>query len=334
MEAVIRCLLSLSLGIISLSAPVSAASFDCAHTTNARDRLICQTSTLSALDAQLGQIYQQKRAMLSPHGAELLQRSEQSWLRYVAVVCPMTPAPTVDLRAVPATCLQMRYQERLTELAQVAQKLGPFVFNRIDMFAAQPHAFSDQSGSVPGFYVQHLTYPQIDNVNSPAAAKWNKAYDKGDAGNGSGCESGMGNEITDYEISYANHRMTSVQLVEYEYCNGTPHGHFTVKAENLLWEKTSRALGPNDVFADGWETKLQQLFWKALLAKGWTPQDGSVEDEIKADVVEPSRWVFTQDGLSVSFSAYEGGCYACNPGTTTVPWDDLKPLLAPGSVVP
>jgi hypothetical protein len=69
-----------------------------------------------------------------------------------------------------------------------------------------------------------------------------------------------------------------------------------------------------------------------LTAKGWTPPNDEGKSEIDADVIEPSEWLFTLDGISESFSSYEGGCYACNPGTITVSWKDLKPLLAHGSV--
>ena len=325
------------LGMICLSRPASAASFDCAHAITWRDKLICQTPALSKLDGQLGQLYQQKRAMLSLRGAELLQSSERNWLRYVDTVCPETPRPTSDVRAEPTICLQVRYQERLTELAQVAQRLGPFVFNRIDMFAAEPHEDSDQSGSVSGFYVQHLAFPQIDNVSSAAVATWNKAYDKGGVVKGAGCDSEIGDEDSNYSVGYANRHITSIEFINSEYCHGDAHGIFTFQTQNLVWDQNSRKLVSSDVFADGSETKIKLLFWNALLAKGWIPQhdraDGT-RKEIESIVVEPSRWLFTKEGISVDFSAYEGGCYACNPGTLTVPWDELKPLLIPGSMVP
>lgn len=323
--------------MMSLSCLVSAASFDCSRATTWHDRLICQTSALSALDRQVGQLYQQKRAMLSPHGAELLQSSERSWLRYIDTVCAKTLSPTNDSRSNSTSCLQTQYQERLTELAQVAQKLGPFVFNRIDMFAAEPHDASDQSGSVPGFYIQHLAFPQIDNLNSTAVATWNKAYDKGDVAKGAECDSGMGDEDNNYSVGYANQHVTSIQWSLSDYCHGTPHGFFTFRTENLIWDQNSRTLAPSDIFTDGWVPKLQRLFRNALLAQGWRPPDNqadSVWKEVEGTVVDPSHWLFTKDGLSVSFGAYAGGCYVCNPGTPTVPWNDLRPLLVPGSVVP
>ena len=323
-----------AIGAIVLPQQVSAASFNCASAIAPKDKLICQSPELSALDAELGQVYQQKIAMLSPRGAALLQNSERSWLRYTQTVCPMAPASTIDFRADPATCLKLRYQERLTDLNAVARKLGPFLFDQVDLFAAEPHDSSDESGSVPGFYVQHLSYPQIDNPNSADTKAWNEIYDKGSVSTTVGCDGPEGDEETRYDVSYAGGHVISVAWSDSTYCHGTPHGFFSVGSENRVWDQASRDLVPADVFASGWRLKLQQLFWNALLAKGWKPPRDSATNDVLDVVISPKQWSFTNDGLSVSFSAYEGGCYACNPGTTTVGWTDLKPLFIPGSLVP
>jgi len=151
--------------------------------------------------------------MLTRNGAELLHKSQESWFKYIDTVCPKMPTPTDDSRATPETCLQLRYQERLKELAKVAYKLGPFVFNRIDLFAAEPHDASDETGSVPGFYIQHLAFPQIDNVNSAAVASWNRTNDRGSVNHDSSCDSGSGDEDQDYDVGYANNYIISVERV-------------------------------------------------------------------------------------------------------------------------
>jgi uncharacterized protein len=322
------------LGTIALSRQASAASFDCDLATAPKDKMICQDLELSALDTQLAHIYQQKIAILSPRGADLLRNSERSWLRYIQTVCPMAPASTSDSRADPATCLKLRYQERLTDLNAVARKLGAFLFNQIDLFAAEPHDSSDNTGSVPGFYVQHLSYPQIDTPVSANTNAWNKIYDKGRVSTTVGCDSPEGDEETRYDVSYAGEHVISVASSDSTYCHGTPHGFFSVGSENRVWDQGSRELIPADVFASGWQPKLQQLFWNALLAKGWKPPSDSAKDDVLNVVISLKQWSFTDDGLNVSFSAYEGGCYACNPGTTAVRWTELKPLLNSGSLVP
>ncbi|MGY6275610.1 DUF3298 domain-containing protein [Methylomonas sp. MgM2] len=96
---------------------------------------------------------------------------------------------------------------------------------------------------------------------------------------------------------------------------------------------------PEDVFIEDvkWRPKLQSLFWKALAAQGWITtedQKQEVETEIKNIVIRPERWLFTDQGLSIYFRAYEGICYGCKPGPVAVAWSKLKPLLRQGSVSP
>jgi len=323
-----------AVGAVVLPQQVSAASFSCASATAPEERLICQSPELSALDEQLANVYQQKIAVLSPRGRDLLRSSEQSWLRYLQTVCPMVPASTRDSRADPATCLTLRYQERLNDLNAVARKLGPFLFNQVDLFAAEPHDSSDDTGSVPGFYVQHLSYPQIDNPESASSHAWNAAYDKGPVSTTVGCDGPEGDGESRYEVTYAGEHVISVAWSDSTYCHGTPHGFFLVGSENRVWDQGSRELIPADVFFNDWQPKLKQLFWNALLDKGWKPPRDNAKDEVLDVVLDPKQWSFTQDGLSVSFSAYQGGCYACNPGTTTVRWNNLRPLFNLGSLIP
>lgn len=76
-----------ALGSIAIHGLALAAS--CAHATSPREQLICRDPVLSDLDGRLGRAYQALRAVLSPHGAELLQSSERSWLHFITTVCPL-----------------------------------------------------------------------------------------------------------------------------------------------------------------------------------------------------------------------------------------------------
>ncbi len=76
-------------GAVVLPLKVSAVRFSCASATTPKDKYICQSPELSALDGKLAQTYRQKFVLLSPQGASLLRNSEQSWLLYVETVCPM-----------------------------------------------------------------------------------------------------------------------------------------------------------------------------------------------------------------------------------------------------
>jgi uncharacterized protein len=261
-----------------------AASFDCTHAASPREQLICRDPVLSDLDGRLGRAYQARRAVLSPHGAELLQSSERSWLHFITTVCPLAVPADADERRIPKNCLQEYYEERLNQLAKVGQRVGPFLFNRIDLYAAEPAPAEDQTGGTPGFYVQHVAYPQIDNPHSPQEEAWNKQMVKSLAGE---------EEPADYEIGYANRRVISMQWRYDE--SGSFHPWSWFKAENIVLLPNPRALTAQDVFGPGnrWVVKLQKLLWPEN-------EEGVDNDQIRNSVIQPDAWLFTTTGVKVS----------------------------------
>ena len=108
------------------------AGFDCAHAISAREKTICADPALSALDGQLGRLYRERRALLTPQGAKLLQESERSWLRFVETVCSSDGPANKSWLSI-RFCLTRRYNDRLRQLQDAAQKVGPYLFNRIDL---------------------------------------------------------------------------------------------------------------------------------------------------------------------------------------------------------
>jgi len=193
----------------------------------------------------------------------------------------------------------------------VGQKQGPFVFNRIDIFAVGTSSVDNVA--TPGFSTHHVGYPQIDNLDTPMTDAWNKQAVKkisdGDCGDD-------GDIDTDYEIGYANENLISTSWSNSQYCHGTPHGMWWGSVENLVLRPSVHKLKPNDVFGgdDRWIPKFQNLVWQALSQQEWSPPKGQ-EDIIKAQilsaVIKPAKWGFVADGLQIGFSAYEGGCYVC-----------------------
>ncbi|WP_371212342.1 lysozyme inhibitor LprI family protein [Methylosinus sp. LW4] len=113
-----------------------AASFDCAQATTMREKLICRDRSLSDLDTRLARLYRERRGLLSRNGAEQLRLSQASWIGFIDIICPSNP-PEHAFRSRPQVqCLDARYRERLDQLSEVGRKLGPFVINRIDHYAA------------------------------------------------------------------------------------------------------------------------------------------------------------------------------------------------------
>jgi|GEM_PF-1987350 len=316
---------------LAIHSPAFAASFDCAKASKPHEKLICDDPVLSDLDSQLWHMYQERRSLLSAHGAELLKKSEQNWLRFAATICPVNLGRPSSKWSSPQICLQTQYRDRLSQLSMVGQKQGPFVFNHIDLFVAGTRAVDN--GATPDFSTQHVGYPQIDNFDTPAVVAWNKQAERKISVSDCGDD---GDDSTDYEISYATDRMISIRWDYYTYCHGTPHGFGGTQTQNLVLEPSLRKFVPADLFGttDGWIPKLQSLFWDALSAQGWKPGKEEDKTEILKIVISVDRWVFTEKGMTVSFNAYEGGCFACTPQPVTVSWEDLKPMISESFIPP
>jgi len=335
--------LTLTIGLAGLVAGLAlvgssfAASFDCGHAASPREKLICSDPTLSDLDSKLGRLYQERRALLSPHGADLLQTSERSWLTYTATVCTLAVPDHAVWSQQPKNCLALKYRDRLKQLSYAGEKVGPFLFNRIDFFSAEPAP--DNSGQTLGFYVQHIGYPQIDGPSSSQADEWNRQSAKTlEPSSYCGQGDSNGDEDADYVVGYATQRFISVKLSSFIYCHGAAHGTFGSGAVNMVLQPTVRPATEQDIFGpnDDWVNKFQQILWKAVTKNGWRPLGDAyseIESDVEDDFIQPARWIFTIDGLRIAFSAYDAGCYQCNPPPVTVPWSEIKPLLPKKSVL-
>lgn len=329
-----------------------AASFDCSNAKLPRERLICKDKNLSDLDEKLEKIYQDRKSRLTKHGVEMLQSSERNWLHYSATVCPLSvsaDAVRVDRRLDPATCMQTQYTNRLDQLSSVAQKIGPFVFSRVDLFEAEAAPENEhRTGIQPGFIIHHVAYPQIDSPVNQQTSEWNKSNVKRVIVDPDHCDS---DDDEDYEITYATISVISVHFTDSEDCHEGAHPEYFTNAESVVLVPTLHKITAYDLFADdtGWMERLQALFRAAFWLSSKMPERGRGEaerrtrwsqvetgvwDNVKAIVINSDGWYFTKQGLTVSFSAYDGGCYACTPGPLTVKWQDLKPLLSRNSVVP
>ena len=319
-------------GAAQTNAKTARPSFDCTQATSAREKVICGDLALSALDGELGRLYRDKGALLSPEGAKLLQESERSWLHYIGIVCS-SDDPDGKPWLSRKWCLTRRYNERVKQLQAAAQRVGPYVFNRIDVYAARPSG--DETGSSTGFYIQHAAYPQIDNAKSPEARAWNKANVRDLPTEG---DCGPGDYDVEYELGYANAHFVSVKWTDSTYCHGTAHGFGGVKTANTVLSFPLRSLRAKDLFGPGesWASSLKERFWTALIQSGWRAPENqpAIKQQLASDFIKPDRWLLTKDGLQVAFGSYEGGCYACTPRPITLPWSELKPLLSKSAIAP
>ncbi len=323
-------IVSLVLLSLGLARSAESASFDCVKARSPKEKLICQDGILSASDASLGQVYHLRYLRLSKTGQRLLEHSEDGWLNYVSLVCPLSK--TSDASAA-ASCLEKEYHYREEQLQDVGQRIGPFVFNRIDLFSAHPVA-DDETGGNPGFATRIISYPQIDNVSNAYEAEWNKNAAQTTVDEA--CD--VGDYLSSYEINLASRLLIALTWSRSFYCHGTPHGEGESTSDNQVFRPRPSPIKVSDLFKvdSAWKQTLQGLFWRQLTNAGWSPPHDNadhVKESLLALVVMPERWILKKDGLSVSYNSYEGGCYACSPPAVKLTWHDLTSVLAPYAVV-
>ena len=308
-----------------------AASFDCKIAKTPIERSICGSPKLSALDERLALDYERALHALSPAGVAQLKTSQRSWLRYATQVCALGKRPGHGEST--AECLEVEFGHRLGQLAQVGVRVGPYVFNRVDYYAAS-RAHDDEGGSHSGFVTDHVAFAQIDSPVTAATTAWNAAQRKDDPG-----PITLSNEPgdvpedddSDYTIGCVGDRFISAQVNGSEFQHGAAHGSYDHEVHNMLLMPTLRKMTANDIFgaSAAWKTRLPPLFWNVYLHGEDADKDmPSIEQAIKDSAASPQRWLLTPAGLQISFDADEAGCYACNPGPITVPWSTLKPMLA------
>ncbi|WP_423174583.1 lysozyme inhibitor LprI family protein [Stenotrophomonas maltophilia] len=87
-----------------------AASFDCARAGTAMERTICASPELSALDEELGVVYQS--ALTDDENGNALRLSQRGWLRNVRSQC----------RSDGTTCLIAVYKQRISEIRSAGRR--------------------------------------------------------------------------------------------------------------------------------------------------------------------------------------------------------------------
>ncbi len=316
-----------------------AASFDCDSVVSKLELLVCGDSALSDLDSQLAAKYKERRALLSKHGASSLDTSQRNWLSFLSQVLNGTLQRKESGQSVEAQRLEREYRRRIEQLSDVGVRFGPFIFNRIDTFWAEPDddERDEITGDWPSISTKHVAYPQIDNTNEPFAQKWNRneilkiseeRY----------CD-GAGDNDEVKQVSYANEKMISIVRNTSFYCHHTAHGYGQVYIENLILHPKIRHLDGNELFdmTPEWESQFLAIFWEALGKQGWAPpasDNGSIRRQVSGILSDPSRWRMTAQGIMVEFSPYEAGCYACSPLPVTASWNSLRPMLKKNSPLP
>src|SRR5579875_3248876 len=84
-----------SLFVLSLPPCSHAAGFNCTAAHSTREKTVCASKDLSALDDKLTKAYDATRAQLTPPNAALVQADQREWLAWIDKVCPANN-PSID----------------------------------------------------------------------------------------------------------------------------------------------------------------------------------------------------------------------------------------------
>lgn len=123
----------LSGALLTLSAAAGAApSFDCSKAKTQIEQTICGDEQLSKLDAQLAEVYAQKRQSLEAHAAQDLVTAQRDWLAQRKNECVGLGSQAL------AKCLAQSYQDRISTIkSNLKDDLARLVEDRTALAVAE-----------------------------------------------------------------------------------------------------------------------------------------------------------------------------------------------------
>jgi uncharacterized protein len=319
--------LGIAIGLITVANSASAASFDCATAKRPQDLLICDTPSLSVADDRMAALYTAALSSVSELGRALLKTSQQSWLRYLSAVCPVSG--NVADRVEKIDCLSQKYRRRSEKLDGAIQRKGPFLFVRVDLYAAVP--MTEPSSKDQAFSIHEVSYPQIDEPTSEQTNWWN-AISTRRIEPSQLCDGRYGDETTSYVIDLATSSLISVTWSDSWYCHGTSHGYGSSHTETTVLAPSPHLIEPSDLFRSDvdWDERLKSRVREGVMhaAKDAGYSEVAIDrSAIDAAAANPARWRLTQQGLVVFFEQYELGLGRVFSPAVMIPWPDMQDIL-------
>ena len=333
---------ALALLALLLFVPVAqAASFDCSKAGTSFEKAICGSPDLSKQDEVLAQAYATALGGLSADAAAAVKASQHNWLDYAARICSDDAQPIKgEYTADQTTCLGGEFTTRIREL-EASKMQGGYRFYPVEKFLVEkdPDAEADSYNKVATKHVLTVKIDRDDDLAAAFNAMTEQVQQANDAQMGEDShlfdkrgELVTGDTSADIDLTTSVKEVNSSRITlstdNYWYGHGAAHGNYgTSLAHFLIAEK--RALEAGDVFkGKGWEKKFGKLVIdkaKADLGDEWQGDD--TDGSLTKTIADPSRWDFTDQGLSVLFNPYEVASYARGQVEVVIPWDQLTDLV-------
>lgn len=336
-----RVAMSVTLGLMPVSAPALAASFDCGKATTPFERAICTSPELSAADLRLSRTYDTAIGGLSKTAAGTMRTNQREWLSYAQRACTLDAMPMTSgaYDEDGLSCLVTLFNDR-SQVLETSRMLDGYRFYPLSQFAALPDPYQTEEPRSSWAVAKHeLNIIQLDDGTEAAGVFNDLVQAEGRdmsavfAAQG-GAEQIQTDDTSDSTVSIslketAGTKRITLGAMTYWYGHGAAHGNGTLEYLHFLVEE-QRWMEPGDLFSyDGWEEELLKLTLAALEAEHG---DNLMLDEyspVDKVVVDPRRWDFSNRyGLTIRFQPYEIAAYAYGAPTALVRWEVLEPYLA------
>jgi uncharacterized protein len=320
----------------------AAQSFDCSKATEPHEKFICANKELSAADKEMAAAYNSVPPQLSAEGKRRLAESQRSWLKYDRNMSPLD-----------ADSIAASYRGRIGQLKKNVQTIGPFRFQAITIYYAEPvkkQPGKDEDETQDGLQSFDYTFPQIDSPETAETKRWNRLTEQhiGEMAKDDGAildlqsltiggkivvkasQPGPDTSIR-ADIVYASPDVISLLLHTMTYEKGAAHPNQELAGYTVL-VKSGRELAASDLFDDqrDWKTALARLVFRKLKADAEHDNadlQAAGPEDILESAADTKRWTITKAGLVVTFSPDEVSSYAAGVREAVIPWQELKPHL-------
>lgn len=327
-----RRLLPLVLFLFAV-APTQAASFDCVKAARPPEKLICADAALGRLDGELAAAYAARLRPLSEPAKAELRRGQREWLAFWSTHCGDAKGrlPAADAEVV--ACAREQYGQRLSVLNSRDRILGD-----IPLYPASQYAIQPSQGGVD--WIRHATdirqRPAVDVTAAPAQkrnlARLLERWLADGMPAGQGADEGQDSSDSESGRAFIDSLpfLLSTGTTSNFYGHGAAHPVSGFSSAHFFLPE-ARPMQAADIFRDGspWQDGLTRLAENALRRELADSYYLERFDELKALTVEPSRWRFDKQGLSLQFNPYEVAPYAAGAPEVTLPWNALAPWLTP-----
>jgi uncharacterized protein YecT (DUF1311 family) len=322
--------------MIVLTIHTQAASFDCSASNVTRDidRFVCRDPVISALDEQMGTIYQENYRQLSPVNRATFLNSQRQWLSYWPQACLRTyDAKQGHYQSEEfAQCAKYEYERRIKELPIRV------IHNHWKVFsvARYSHSTADMQ-AVPEWVkkVQHqLIYPQIeleglsvdDQRRAQLINQWIVTqYKKVRGSQKTALNENDMDTFLWLKLEDSGSDVMSLESIYYFNSFGA-HGNSALSHSHWSISK-GRELMTSDILQGPWPSLVANEVYQGLLKNVPDMILINSPKEVLPSIQRIDHWNFYQEGLEFTFSPYEVAAYAAGIPSVLIPWIKLRAYL-------